>query len=116
MFVGEQYGKAEEAMHLYVSAFADGRVVDFDPELKRGRFELAGQSFVALDGEGTHAFTFTPATSIVVTFDAEHELDAAYAVLAEGGAVLMPLGSYDFSPWFAWLADRYGVSWQLMLA
>jgi len=36
--------------------------------------------------------------------------------LAEGGRVLMPLNNYGFSQRFGWLADRFGVSWQLNLA
>jgi predicted 3-demethylubiquinone-9 3-methyltransferase (glyoxalase superfamily) len=36
--------------------------------------------------------------------------------LAEGGQVLMPLDDYGFSARFGWLADRFGVSWQLDLA
>ena len=35
--------------------------------------------------------------------------------LADGGTVLMPPGSYGFSRKFAWVNDRYGVSWQLNL-
>ena len=32
-----------------------------------------------------------------------------------GGAALMPLTSYDFSPLFGWLVDGNGVNWQLMI-
>lgn len=35
------------------------------------------------------------------------------AKLAEGGGVLMPVDAYPFSPRFAWINDRFGVSWQL---
>ena len=31
------------------------------------------------------------------------------------GAVMMPLDNYGFSKQFAWVSDRYGVSWQLNL-
>jgi predicted 3-demethylubiquinone-9 3-methyltransferase (glyoxalase superfamily) len=62
-----------------------------------------------------HEWTFTPAISLWVSCHSEAEIDQLHARLAEGGQVFMPLGSYPFSEKFAWLADRYGVSWQLAL-
>jgi predicted 3-demethylubiquinone-9 3-methyltransferase (glyoxalase superfamily) len=124
MFVGDQCGKAEEAMALYTSLFADSRILDVDrygsaepgTGVKQARFLLAGTEYRAMDSDGPHQFTFTPATSLFAECADEAELDAAYAALADGGSVLMPLQAYPFSPRFAWLADRYGVSWQLFLA
>jgi predicted 3-demethylubiquinone-9 3-methyltransferase (glyoxalase superfamily) len=123
MFVGPQAGKAEEAVDLYVSAFDDSRVIaiehwgadENETGVKQAHFELAGRAFTAMDSGGPHNFTFTPAVSLSVECDDEEQLDRAWAALAEGGTVLMPLGAYPFNPKFGWLNDRYGVSWQLML-
>ncbi len=68
-----------------------------------------------MDSGEQHHFTFTPAMSIFVDCDREQELDEVYTGLSDGGMVLMPLQEYPFSRKFAWLNDRYGVSWQLNL-
>jgi predicted 3-demethylubiquinone-9 3-methyltransferase (glyoxalase superfamily) len=124
MFVGDQYGRAEEAMRLYVSLFDESRVVDverFGPQeeesgIKRARFALAGREYIAMDSGRAHPFTFTPAMSLFVDCDSEQRLDEAFAELSDGGSILMALQAYPFSPKFGWLADRFGVSWQLNLA
>ena len=126
MFVGDQHGRAEEAMNLYVSVFEESRVIEVERfgtgqgetegTIKRAQFTLAGREFIAMDSGAEHAFTFTPAISIFADFDREEQLDGAYAKLSEEGTVLMPLQEYPFSSRFAWLNDRYGVSWQLNLA
>ena len=47
------------------------------------------------------------------------QVEGAHALLVEkfsvGGKVFMPLDDYGFSKLFAWVADRFGVSWQLSL-
>jgi predicted 3-demethylubiquinone-9 3-methyltransferase (glyoxalase superfamily) len=45
----------------------------------------------------------------------EEEIDRLFEKLSQGGAVAMPLASYPFSDKFAWVTDKYGVSWQLNL-
>jgi predicted 3-demethylubiquinone-9 3-methyltransferase (glyoxalase superfamily) len=62
-----------------------------------------------------HPFTFTPAMSLFVDCESEAELDAAFGTLSAGGQVLMPPSNYGFSAKFAWVSDRFGVSWQLNL-
>jgi predicted 3-demethylubiquinone-9 3-methyltransferase (glyoxalase superfamily) len=70
---------------------------------------------VRIDSSVRHDFTFTPAISLYVTCHSEEEVDRLCERLAEGGQVLMPLNAYPFSEKFAWVSDRYGVSWQLTL-
>ena len=54
--------------------------------------------------------------SLFVECESEDELRGAFARLSEGGSVLMPAGNHGFSTLFAWVSDRFGVSWQLNLA
>jgi predicted 3-demethylubiquinone-9 3-methyltransferase (glyoxalase superfamily) len=119
--------QAEEAAELYGSLIQDSRIdsiarygkagfeVHGQPE---GRamtvdFTLDGYRLLALNG-GPH-FRFTPAISLFVMLETEAEVDRLWAGLAEGGSVLMPLDSYDWSPRYGWLDDRFGLSWQVML-
>jgi predicted 3-demethylubiquinone-9 3-methyltransferase (glyoxalase superfamily) len=83
--------------------------------VRRATFVLAGREHIAMDSGREHRFTFTPAMSLFVDCDSERQLDEAFAELSDGGTILMPLQAYPFSAKFAWLADRYGVSWQLNL-
>lgn len=44
------------------------------------------------------------------------EADRLFAALADGGKVKMPLGKTFFSPCFGMVADRFGVSWMVIVA
>ena len=121
-----QGGVAEEAMTFYTTLFADSgveRVERFgegEPGpaggIKQAHFRVAGQELRCFDSPIRHAFDFTPSVSLFVECEGAEELERAFAALAEGGGVLMPLGDYGFSTRFGWVADRFGVSWQLNLA
>jgi predicted 3-demethylubiquinone-9 3-methyltransferase (glyoxalase superfamily) len=125
MFVGDQHGRAEEAMNLYVSLFEDSRVLEVERygpgeeeregTLKRATFSLAGREFGASDSGRQDRFTFTPSMSVFVECESQDELERAFATLSKGGEVLMPLEDYGFSRRFGWTKDRFGVSWQLNL-
>lgn len=116
MFTGDD----EAAMTLYTSLFADSHIDEIkrtaQGRVLRARFTVAGQPLACIDSEPVHAFSFTPSLSLFVECSELAELEFAFAALAEGGQVLMPLGDYGFSQRFGWLNDRYGVSWQLNLA
>ncbi len=109
--------QAEEAINYYVSIFNNAKMVQTnrDPEgnLFTATFQLEGQEFMALNGGPE--FNFTPAVSFFVNCDTAVEVDELWQKLAEGGKVLMPLDTYPFSEKFGWVADEYGVSWQINL-
>jgi predicted 3-demethylubiquinone-9 3-methyltransferase (glyoxalase superfamily) len=119
-------GKAEEAMNFYVSLFPRSEIIDIvrygpgeaGPEgsVMKATFSVAGQQVMCIDSITKHEFTFTPAFSLFVECESEAEIRRLSTALSEGGLELMPLGAYGFSRQFAWVNDRYGVSWQLYLA
>jgi predicted 3-demethylubiquinone-9 3-methyltransferase (glyoxalase superfamily) len=126
MFCGPHHGQAEDAIHHDLEAFPGGRIESIDrygagdgePEgtVRVAVFELGGRTLRAIDSAAPHAFTFTPAISLWVECSSAGELEHAAARLVDGGQFLMPPGNYGFSAKFCWIADRYGVTWQLNLA
>lgn len=76
--------------------------------------ELAidGQEFMFLDGGPLFAVNQTLSFSYHCADAAQ--LDALWARLAPGAEVLMPVDAYPFAPRYGWLADRFGVHWQLI--
>ncbi|MFO0849207.1 MAG: VOC family protein [Gemmataceae bacterium] len=118
-------GTAEAAMTLYVSLF-NGTVTavqKYGPgehgkegSIKRAEFTVGGHRLACIDSPIPHQFTFTPSASLFVECADDAEFDRAFAALSDAGAVLMPPGDYGFSRKFAWVNDRFGVSWQLNLA
>ena len=118
-------GQAEEAMNLYVSLFDDAEILSitrYGPDgpgaegtVQHATFSLNGQTFMCIDSNVEHAFGFTPAVSLYVRCDTEEEIDRLFEELSRDGEVHMPLDAYPFSEKYAWISDRYGVSWQLSL-
>ena len=112
---------AEEAMNFYVSVFDDSHIITINRykegsmkgKVLTGEFQLEGQQFIALDGGPE--FAFTPAVSLFVNCASERKLDRYYTQLVDGGSVRMPLKKYSFGEKYAWVIDKYGVSWQLYL-
>ena len=53
--------------------------------------------------------------SLTLTAADEAEADRRFRALADGGQVQMPLGRTFFSPCFGMVADRFGVSWMIIV-
>lgn len=113
--------EAKEAALFYISLFEQSKLVYSqviknpppygDSELVS--FELAGQQFMSISA-GPY-FKLNPSISLMVACSSAEEVDRKWKSLSEGGTELMPLGEYPFSKRYAWIQDRYGLSWQLML-
>lgn len=118
-FLMFQNASAEEAMKFYVSLFPDSEIhsVEHWPEgkVKTAQFSLMGQKFMCMDSPIKHAFDFTPSLSVFINCKDETEIDKFYSELKKDGQVLMELMDHGFSKKFAWVNDRFGVSWQINL-
>lgn len=118
-------GNAEKAINFYTSLIEDSEITSMtrfganqpgeQGSVMEATFILKGQEFMCIDSAIKHEFTFTPSFSIFLTCDSEEEIDSLYEKLSEDGYVMMPLDDYGFSKKFGWIADQFGVSWQLNL-
>ncbi len=118
---------AEQAARRYSQLLPNSGIGHLGRYTEAGR-ELHGRppgsvmsAEVTLDGfvmvliNGGPVFRPTPAVSFYLAFEQPDALEQAWQRLLEGGTVMMPLDKYDWSPRYGWLADRYGVSWQLSM-
>lgn len=113
--------EAVEAANWYVSLFQDSSIMNITtiPDTPSGDaeivdFQLAKFKFTAINA-GPY-YTFNPSISLMVACSNKEEVSRLHKSLSENGKELMPLGEYPFSKWYAWVQDKYGLSWQLMLA
>jgi predicted 3-demethylubiquinone-9 3-methyltransferase (glyoxalase superfamily) len=120
-----QGGKAKPALEFYAKHIPDSRIEScelFGPEgpgpagtILRAHAVIAGQKVMAHDSFVTHGFDFTPSWSFFLDVDDRAEFDRLFEVLSDGGGVLMPPNGYGWSARFAWVADKFGISWQVNL-
>lgn len=114
-------GRCEEALTFYAATVPDTTVLSLVRQPDGGsvamaRLSVAGLEIMANDSPPVHAFTFTPSTSIFLTVDGPEDVDPLAMALGEGGMALMAPDAYGFSRRFAWVQDRFGVSWQINAA
>jgi predicted 3-demethylubiquinone-9 3-methyltransferase (glyoxalase superfamily) len=100
-------GTAEQAAEFYVSLFPSARMVSVaraaeGAPAQSAVFELDGQEVIAFNGGPV--YTFTPATSFLVSCETQGEIDRYWNALAEGGQPLR----------CGWITDRFGVTWQIV--
>lgn len=115
MYVGEVCGKAEEAMQLYTSLFANSKIGDImrygpgaeleaENDIQYATFTLDGYHLAAMDSAQDHRFAFNEATSLMVHCDTQDQIDHYFEKLS----------AVPESEQCGWLKDRFGVSWQIV--
>ncbi|CAG8978435.1 hypothetical protein HYALB_00012602 [Hymenoscyphus albidus] len=111
-------GHAHEAATFYTSIFPNSKMTHIQHYTSTGSqthqhppgtimtvaSELNGQSFTALNG-GPH-FQFTPAVSFQIMCEDQAQVDHYWEKLSEGG----PIEAQQCG----WVADKFGVSWQVV--
>jgi predicted 3-demethylubiquinone-9 3-methyltransferase (glyoxalase superfamily) len=115
MFVGKQWGKAEEAVNLYANVFHNSAIDNFmrygkgeEPDkegtIRHAGFTIEGQELAAMDSAREHNFTFNEAISLMVECLTQKEIDYYWGKLTANGGQESVCG---------WLKDQFGVSWQI---
>jgi predicted 3-demethylubiquinone-9 3-methyltransferase (glyoxalase superfamily) len=98
--------RAEEAVKLYTSVFANSRIVSESRAggaLISATFELDGQRYIALNGGPS--FSFAQGISLFVSCETQKEIDTYWEKLTAGGGEPGRCG---------WLKDPFGLSWQIV--
>jgi predicted 3-demethylubiquinone-9 3-methyltransferase (glyoxalase superfamily) len=116
---------AHAALDLYREVCDDFELIEIDhfgpgdvgPEgtVKVARFRLAGAELTCAHSPVSYALGSPPAVSVWIDCDEDTELERHFARLRQDGQTFMPLDDYGFSRRFGWVADRFGVTWQLNL-
>jgi PhnB protein len=122
-------GRCEEAIEFYKSAL--GAKVEMlmrfrenpepaanppgsDHKVMHSCFRIGDAAVMASDGNCAGKPSFQ-GFSLSLTARDLPEAKRLFAALGEGGQVQMPFGQTFFSPGFGMVADRFGVSWMVIV-
>lgn len=110
--------EAREAAEYYSSIFQNSQVTNVTTisgtpsgNVDLVSFKLWGVNFSAISAGPL--FKINPSISFFVYCGSDSEIEQLYNKLMDGGFALMPLDKYPWSNKYAWVQDKYGVSWQL---
>jgi PhnB protein len=77
-------------------------------------FRVGNTTIMASDGQCSGNATFE-GFALSLSAAAPEEATRLFNALAEGGEIRMPLTKTFWSPCFGMLADRFGVSWMVIV-
>ncbi|SDF94381.1 MULTISPECIES: VOC family protein [Thalassobaculum] len=119
-------GRCEEALRFYVQTLPETEIASIERfgegepgpvgTVRFARLRIGAQEIIANDSPPVHDFTFTPSFSLWIECDEAAEVDRLATALSDGGRQMMPADDYGFSRRFAFVEDRFGVSFQINAA
>lgn len=86
-----------------------------EEKVMHASMQIGDTTVMASDGRCMGEMAFQ-GFSLSVSAKDEAEADRMFAALGEGGQVQMPMSKTFFSPRFGMVADRFGVSWMVIVA
>ena len=86
-----------------------------EDKVMHASFRIGDSTVMASDGRCQGQPSFQGFALSLSAAD-QAEAERLFAALSEGGQVQMPLGQTFFSPCFGMVADRFGVSWMILVA
>ena len=84
----------------------------FENKIMHTSFRVGQTTVMASDGCSAEKSSFQ-GFSLALSVPTEAEADRAFAALADGGQVRMPLTKTFWSPRFGMVVDRFGVGWMI---
>lgn len=87
---------------------------ELDEKIMHASFKVGQTELMASDGYAKGKPEFKGIT-LSLSAATEAEARKIFAALSEGGQVQMPLAKTFYSPCFGMLADRFGVSWMVIV-
>jgi PhnB protein len=87
---------------------------DGGDKIMHSSFRIGDTTIMASDGRCLGQPTFK-GFALSLTVKDEAEADRVFGALSDGGQVQMPLTKTFFSPRFGMVADRFGVSWMVVV-
>lgn len=115
LFVGDNMGRAEEAINFYLSVFRDSKLgemhrygpnqlPDKEGSIMFADFMLEKSWFAAMDSAREQGFNFNEAISFMVKCKTQKEIDYYWEKLS----------AVPEAEQCGWLKDKFGLSWQVV--
>ncbi|MBK0062918.1 MULTISPECIES: VOC family protein [unclassified Acinetobacter] len=101
-----------EAAEFYCSLF-NGQISQNNEYVSE--LYIFKQRLMLLSGGPNIEFKINPSISFMLLCGSIDQVQYYWDQIITGGCALMPLDRYPWSPFYGWVQDKFGVSWQLYL-